>query len=274
MKYVFKQRDTFKKALGGKRVYLFLDYDGTLAPIVEKPSQATVPRKTMRLLEALAENQNFKIAVISGRAVEDVKKRLGLPNIIYSGNHGLEIWGPRLRFTSPVTLRYKKILEQIKNALCLKLSSIPGVFVEDKGLSLSLHFRQADRKDVSAVKTIFHETVILHYVRNKIKIREGKEVLEIRPPFEWNKGKVVLWLLARHKFYKKQDDIVPVYIGDDETDEDAFQALGSRGLTIFVGEPKQSCARYYVKDPVEVTRLLEELAVLQRGEDHGSIAKS
>lgn len=274
MKYVFKQWDTFKKALGGKRVYLFLDYDGTLAPIVEKPSQATVPQKTMRLLEALAGNSNFKVAVISGRAVADVKERLGLPNIIYSGNHGLEIQGPRLRFTSPVTLRYKKILGQIKNALCRKLSRIPGVFVEDKGLSLSLHFRQVKSENISLVKTAFHEVVILYYVRNKIKIREGKKVLEVRPPFEWNKGKVVLWLLARDKLFKEQDDIVPVYIGDDQTDEDAFQALLPRGLTIFVGEPKQSCARYYVKDPVEVTKLLGELAVLQRGEDHGSIAKS
>jgi trehalose-phosphatase len=276
MKYALKELDALKKALEGKRVYLFLDYDGTLAPIAAKPALAAVPRKTMNVLEELAKNRNFQVAVISGRSLKDIKERLGLRNIIYSGNHGLEAQGPDLRFSAPVTLRYKKILGRIKNDLRLNLSRIPGVLLEDKGLSLSLHFRQAAGGDIPAVKAAFHETVKLYKERNKVKLREGKRVLEVLPPVEWDKGKVVLLLLrtARRQLLKKQDGIVPVYIGDDRTDEDAFKALGPRGVTIFVGRPKRSRARYYVKGPAEAAKLLDRLAALQRGKDHGSIPKS
>ncbi|MFA5117688.1 MAG: trehalose-phosphatase [Candidatus Omnitrophota bacterium] len=275
MKYILNELGALKKALEGKRVYLFLDYDGTLAPIAEKPAKASLSRKTVSVLEALAKNRDFQVAVISGRALKDIKERLGLRNIFYSGNHGLEIQGPGLRFRVPVTLRYKKILEQIKNDLRLNLSRIPGVLLEDKGLSLSLHFRRVSVANTPAVKTAFHETVKLYIARHQVKVREGKRVLEVLPPLEWDKGKAVLWLLgkARRQLLKKQNGIVPVYIGDDLTDEDAFKALGSRGVTVFAGGVRRSRARYYVKGPVEVTRLLGRLAVLQRGRDHGSITK-
>ena len=144
-----------------------------------------------------------------------------------------------------------------------KISYIRGAFVEDKGLSLSLHYRLVDKKQVPQIKTIFHEAVILYLVRNKIKIKPGKMVLEVRPPAEWDKGKVVLWLLARRNFISGEKNVLPVYIGDDITDEDAFRALKRKGLTVFVGEPGDSKADYYLKNTEEVVKFLRLISDLK-----------
>ena len=145
-----------------------------------------------------------------------------------------------------------------------KLSAIKGIFIEDKGLSLSVHYRLADRIQIPRIKTILQEATILYALRDKIRIKSGKEVFEIRPWADWDKGKVVLWLLARWKFSLKGRDIVPIYIGDDKTDEDAFKVLKNKGLTIFVGSPnKDSFAQYYLKNTQEVKEFLKEILTIK-----------
>ena len=152
------------------------------------------------------------------------------------------------------------VLGQIRKDLQQRLSSIRGAFVEDKGLSLSLHYRAVEKKQIPKIKTIFYETVILYLRRDKIKIKPGKMVLEVRPKTEWDKGKVVLWLLARQIFAAQKSKVFPIYIGDDLTDEDAFKALKNKGLTVFVGEPKESYAQYYLKNPKEVIDFLRRIS--------------
>jgi len=262
MKYLFDHYKKLKERLTDKNIMLFLDYDGTLTPIVETPGRAILREETRNLLKKLSNSRKLKLAFISGRSLSDIKNRVGLRNVIYSGNHGLEIEGPKIKFKSPVSPRYKTILRQIKMDLSKKLSKIRGAILEDKGLSLSIHYRQVDKKQIPQIKTIFHETVILYLVRNKIKIKFGKMVLEVRPPTEWDKGKIVLWLLARQIFSAKKGTVFPIYIGDDATDEDAFKALKNRGLTIFVGEPKESYAQYYLKNPKEVIDFLRRMPAI------------
>jgi len=262
MKNLFRYWDNLEKELSDKYIMLFLDYDGTLAPIVSMPEKASIAKEIKDLLSELSKSPKCKLAIVSGRALKDIKNVIGLKGIIYSGNHGLEIEGPKIKFEPIVSSRYKAILEQIKNNLNKKLSSFKGAFVEDKGLSLSLHYRLVDKKNIPQVKTIFRETVILYLVRNKIKIKTGKMVLEVRPHLEWDKGKVVLWLLTRQRFALKGSNVFPIYIGDDRTDEDAFRAIENKGLTIFVGEPKASYAKYYLKDTGEVFEFLQKVLVL------------
>jgi len=262
MKNIFRHWDRLKEELSNRYIMLFLDYDGTLTPIVSSPRIALISREAKELLNELSNSPKCKLAIISGRALKDIINIIGLKGIIYSGNHGLEIKGPKIKFATPVSARYKAILKHLKNNLKKKLSFIKGAFVEDKGLSLSLHYRLVDKKNIPQVKTIFHETVILYLVRNKIKIKTGKMVLEVRPPSEWDKGKVVLWLLTRQRFALKGKNVFPIYIGDDKTDEDAFKALEKKGLTIFVGEPKVSYAKYYLKDTGEVFEFLQKVLVL------------
>jgi len=260
MRNLFRYWDRLKKQLADKYIMLFLDYDGTLTPIVETPDKALISQEAKHLLERLSKSPRCKLAIISGRSLKDIRSMVNLKNIIYSGNHGLQIQGPRIKFESPISLRCKAILKQIKNDLTSKLSLVKGAILENKGLSLSVHYRLVDKKQIPKVKTIVHETAIPY--RNKIKIKTGKMVFEIRPPLEWDKGKVVLWLLARQKFAAKEKGFMPIYIGDDITDEDAFKGLRKRGLTIFVGRPKQTYAEYFLRDTQGVKEFLKRILEL------------
>ncbi|MFA5093119.1 MAG: trehalose-phosphatase [Candidatus Omnitrophota bacterium] len=256
MRYVFSNLKEINKNLKGKFLFLFLDCDGTLAPIANTPDQAVIPQKTKALLNSLANKSNCKIAIISGRELDNIKKKINLKNLIYSGNHGLQIEGPKIKQELTTSLEYRKLLQSVKAQLKKELFGVKGVIVEDKKLSLSLHFRMADLKQVSFIKKIFYKITSIHSVRNKIIIKKGKMLLEIRPSIKWDKGKVVMWLLAKRRTFLKAEKIVSVYIGDDVTDEDAFKALKNKGLTIFVGKPGNSQAKYYLKNPQEVTKFL------------------
>ncbi len=265
MQYLFKKWDQIKAKLKNKQLFIFLDYDGTLTPIVKIPEKAVVSAATKAAIKKISNKPSCKIAIISGRALKDVKEKISLDNIIYSGNHGLEIKGPKIRFKTTVTPEYISILSQIKKELKKKISLIKGAFIEDKGLSLSLHFRLVDKKLIPLVMAAFQEAVTLYLARNKIKVKPGKMVLEVRPALEWDKGKVVLWLLARQKFAKNGKPIFPIYIGDDLTDEDAFVALKGIGLTVIVGNSSPSLAQYYLKDTNEVRELLENILKIESG---------
>lgn len=265
MFYLLDNWDKVKIRLKDEFLFLFLDYDGTLTPIVEKPEKALFPRDAQGLLSELLKGGGLTLAVISGRALVDLRNLVGIEDIIYVGNHGFEIEGPKIKFANPLTQKYRMLLEQIKNDLEAKFSSIRGVFVEDKGFTLSLHYRLADEKDIPRIKTVFQEAVFPNLVKKRIKTTSGKMVLEVRPPVQWDKGKVMLWLLARQEFILKNKAVFPIYIGDDVSDEDAFRVLKGRGLPIFVGEPPKShFAQYYLKNVKEVLHFLKLILELKK----------
>lgn len=259
MRYFFDDWDSLKRELVNKYILLFLDYDGTLTPIVVSPDKAVITQETRGLLKKLSQISKCRIAIISGRGLKDIKKMVGLKGIIYAGNHGLEIEGPKIKFKSPVFKNSKFIMKQIKDDLNKKVSSIDGAFIEDKGLTLSLHYRLVDKDNTPLIKNIFNNTVQPYLIEKRIRVTSGKKVFEVRPPIRWDKGKVVLWLLARQRFISGDNNIFPFYLGDDVTDEDAFKALKNKGLTIFVGEPRQSYAQYYVTETKEVIKLLKKI---------------
>ena len=264
MEYLFSVWKELKKQLCGKFIFLFLDYDGTLASIAETPEKAAITAKNKETLAALLRAPQCRIAIISGRRLEDIKNRIGLEGIIYVGNHGLEIEGPKIKFKSRIPSDYTNLLQNLKSDLQGEFASVKGVVIEDKGLGLSLHYRQAPVDDIPNVKAIFQEIISAPLKENKIRIKSAKMALEIRPPMSWDKGKVALWFLARQRFVlKDKTSVIPLYIGDDVSDEDAFKALKDKGITIRVGgpppPPEDSYAKYYVKDTLEVFRLLEEI---------------
>ena len=234
MEYLFSHFEKLKNRLSGKFVLLFLDYDGTLTPIVETPDKAVISQNTKDLLDELSTSPRCRVAIISGRSLSDIKGLVGLKDIIYAGNHGLEIEGPKIKFESQVSPRLKSIISHIYEDMVSKLSKIKGVLIEDKGLTISVHYRLVEKKDIQEFLSIFTEVTDTYIVRDKVKINSGKKVYEIRPPVIWDKGKVVLWFLARQQFLLGKNKILPVYIGDDVTDEDAFKILKRKGLTIFV----------------------------------------
>lgn len=269
MKYLFSDWEKIEKTLKGKFIYLFLDHDGTLAPIAQTPDKAIISKKTKDLLRQLSKMTNCKIAIVSGRALKDISKRIGLKNIVYVGNHGFEIKGPKIEFKSPISRKYSKILKGIEAKLKRDLSQFKGVFVEDKGFCLTVHYRLADENDISAIASKFYFATFIDEFRNNIQVKSGKMVREIRPPILWDKGMAALWLLNRQSSVTKDREMeaLPVYIGDDKTDEDAFQVLKDKGLTIFVGKPRNTSARFYLKDTKEVAHFLEEILSGMKGRD-------
>ena len=241
--------------LTGKPIFLFLDYDGTITPIRQNPSLGLISKRAKNLLCRVSENPSCRVAVISGRSLKDVRRLVGIDNVIYGGNHGLELAGPQVRFRPPVTEKNKGTLKKIKRDLHNKLRCVKGVLIEDKVLSLSVHYRLVSPKNVGLVKATFSQATEHYLSRKEIQIRPGKKVLEVFPPVDWGKGKAVQWLLQNISF-QNNARATPIYIGDDVSDEDAFKLLKDSGLTIFVGKPKKSNAQYYVTGFREVLKFL------------------
>lgn len=265
MEYFFDSWDQLRERLKRGYLMLFLDYDGTLAPIVNNPGQALLSPEVKNDLKKLADTCKCGLVIISGRSLDDIKKRVGIEGVIYVGNHGLEIEGPKIKFRNILTERTKTAFKEIKGAIDRKLNSIKGIFVEDKKYSMSVHYRLAEQKDVPSLKEGLDAILKTFATKEIVRIKHGKKVVEIRPAVDWDKGKVVLWLLARHGFALKDKEIAAIYIGDDATDEDAFKALKDKALTIFVGEPRPFSARYYVRNTDEVARFLRDLLALREG---------
>jgi trehalose-phosphatase len=261
MKYLLNDLDRIKQLLKDRRLFVFLDYDGTLAPIAEKPEYALITKQAKDLLRELSNAPRCRIAVISGRSLKDISSMVGLSDIIYGGNHGLELAGPGVRFKSPVSQKHRDILKKILRVLRNKLRPIKGVLIENKDLSLSIHYRRVNDKNIPLVKNIFCETTAFNLWRNEIRVRLGKKVFEVCPPVNWDKGKAVLWLLHNMSFSEKAS-VMPIYIGDDVTDEDAFKILKDSGLTVFVGRQQRTNAQYYVNDTDEVLDFLKILCGL------------
>ena len=263
MRHLIRSWDRLKKALLGKQIALFLDYDGTLTPIVEVPQKAVMPAEIKELLKELLKSRRCRVAIITGRALKDIRAMVGIKGLIYAGNHGLEIEGPDIKYKSQVSPKIRSAFEGIKRELGKRFPAVKGLLLEDKGLSLSLHYRLVDKRKIPLVKEGFRQAVQPYLNRRIIKVIDGKKVFDIRPALQWDKGKVALWLLARESFRVGDKSIIPVYIGDDTTDEDAFRALRNKGLTIFVGSAsRDSRAKYYLKDTGEVVESLKKILEL------------
>jgi trehalose 6-phosphate phosphatase len=243
--------------------FLFLsDFDGTLAPIVEKPELAAMPEETRILLQALLRDSRFTLGIISGRSLIDLKEKVNLNGIIYAGNHGFEIEGPGLTFVNPLVDEIKPFFRILRRILVLSLGSIKGVFIEDKGITLSVHYRQVDQARVIDVKRTMERVIDRPVSRGLFNITAGKKVYELRPAINWDKGKAVRLLMKRYGKGGRQSGLLVIYLGDDRTDEDAFQVVEKygNGISVFVGEETaKTSARYHLSSPEEVRLFLINL---------------
>ena len=252
LKYIFHR---ISKA---GRVFLFLDYDGTLSPIVKKPDKATLPLKTRHILSKLVDNKHMVVSVVSGRMLKQVKKKVGLKGIYYAGCHGLEIENADNDYISLKFSNQKIYIDTVKRKLKIELKAIAGWEIEDKGIILALHYRGVKPNSICNLKSIFYNIIKPNLTKAEMVATEGKMVLEVRPAVKWNKGRYCFYLMNKLKY--KDEKITPVYIGDDKTDETAFKLLREKGITIFVrGERKTSLAEYYLDSTNEVAKFLGQL---------------
>ncbi|MBI4550095.1 MAG: trehalose-phosphatase [Candidatus Omnitrophica bacterium] len=232
-----------------------------MTPIVRRPGAARLAPSVREVLRKLHRPPRTYVAIVSGRTVQDVAARVGIRDLIYSGNHGLECRGPdpRFRFLHPGISKAGPLLSKIARRLRRKLRASPCVWVENKRFSLSVHFRGAGARETERARQILKE--VLKDFTGRFDCREGKKVWEVKPRTRWNKGSMTRWLTRRIERLSRKKPIA-IYIGDDRTDEDAFRALGKRAWTVKVSPAKNppTFAQYRLASVRHVHQFLRRLA--------------
>ncbi|CAN5645415.1 hypothetical protein BH23GEM10_BH23GEM10_06410 [soil metagenome] len=237
---------------------LGLDFDGTLAPIVPRPEDAAMPAELRPVIESLVQRADTRIAFISGRGLDDLTGRVAIDGAFYAGNHGLEIEGPGVRRMHEQAAAARDSMAALAGRLRTALADIPHATVEDKGVTLSVHYRRVTDDDSAAqvrrlVRSCTDGT-------DGLRVTDGKKVVEIRPDVDWHKGRALAFL--RSTIEQRFGPAPAVFIGDDRTDEDAFRELGDGDWAIVVGDPPppDTSARARLRDTDDVAGFLRSLA--------------
>lgn len=259
-----------------KKIAVFLDYDGTLTPIVDDPDRAIMSNAMRSAVRNVA--KYFPTAIISGRSCDKVYELVGLTELYYAGSHGMDIMGPVRNSASgdhPNCIKstdqqgkdvnlfqpaseFTSMIDEVFRTLVESSKDIKGAKVENHKFCASVHYRNVDEKSWPTIAQCVHD-VLKDYPR--LRLTHGRKVLEVRPEIDWNKGKAVEFLLESLGL-SNSDNVLPIFIGDDRTDEDAFKVLrqGNLGYGILVSPvPKESNASYSLRDPSEVLEFLKSL---------------
>lgn len=234
-----------------------LDYDGTLSPIVDRPDLAVLPAPTKQFLIKLSRRQKVLVAIVSTRSLEDVRDKVGIDGLVYAGNRGLEISGGGMEFVHPEALGLRERIDQAARQLNLTLQRFPGVLVEHKGLSLTVHYRLAPDDSVGAVKQAVDAELRPFVALGSLRLSTGKMAVEVLPNVAWGKGDALREIRAAlgHGSF-------PVYFGDDLVDEEGFaSAQAAGGFGVYVGPAGSATAAHYrLESPQEVAQVLDLMA--------------
>lgn len=257
--------ETKQRIQSAHRVSLFLDFDGTLVPIEADPGSPRLDERTAATLRLMSSLDSLVTTIISGRAVEDLYSRIRLKDLIYAGNHGLEIFGRNLRFVAPEASAAREPLAQLCEDLAGQLQPFAGVMVEFKGLTASVHFRQAAAADRPHIEDTVR--AVVGRAGGLFRLNPGRKVFEIMPRSGWHKGMAVWWI-NRHLNHQDREDILSIYVGDDSSDEDAFSVMPD-AITIKVGIVPLTLAGYQLPDPAAVHEFLLWLAFQKAAQTRG-----
>jgi trehalose 6-phosphate phosphatase len=243
----------------GRQPAVFYDFDGTLSEIVEDPDSARLVDGAADALTSLS--AACPVAILSGRDLADVRERIGLPGLWYAGSHGFELTGPDgTHHQNPEAAASIPVLTEAAADLADQLGHIPGVVVEHKRFGVAVHYRNADRDRVGEVAA----AVRTAGQRTALRVTTGREVIELRPNIDWDKGKTLHWVLDYIRDNEGAGPLLPIYLGDDITDEDAFDAVDDDGIAILVRHSddgdRATAARYALDDPGRVREFTERLA--------------
>jgi trehalose 6-phosphate phosphatase len=253
--------DELTRLLDVRSPAVFLDYDGTLTPIVDRPEDAVISHGMRRTVRELA--GRCLVCVVSGRDRRVVQELIGLDDLIIAGSHGFDIWSPEGTIGREEGVGFETLLDEVKARLHEELVPIEGALVEPKRSSVAAHYRLVSDEERPRVREVVDR--ILAEYPDELKVTPGKMVYEIQPKIEWDKGRAILYLLETLEL--DRDDVVPLYLGDDVTDEDAFETLAERGIGIFVGRAddpevaeRTTAADYILLSTEEVRQFLDTLA--------------
>ena len=241
--------------VGARRPAIFFDFDGTLSDIVEDPDAAALVPGAARALQSLA--ALYPVAVLSGRDLDDVRARVDLPGLWYAGSHGFEMVAPDGSYHRNETASAAiPVLAEAAAELTDRLASLSGVRVEHKRYAVAVHYRNAAAESATAVTAAVHDVG----TRNGLKVTSGRKVVELRPNLDWNKGKTLQWIVDQ---VTGEEPLLPIFVGDDLTDEDGFDAVLHDGVGIVVSHvedgDRATAARYCLADPDHVRAFIEKL---------------
>jgi trehalose 6-phosphate phosphatase len=248
--------------LTARQPAVFFDFDGTLSDIVDDPDAARPAAGASEALEKLA--AHCPVAVLSGRDLADVSERVGLPGIWYAGSHGFELTAPDwTHHQNDAAAATIPVLEQAAAALRDQLGSIPGVVVEHKRFGVAVHYRNAARDRVGEVAA----AVRTAGQRQGLRVTTSREVIELRPDIDWDKGKTLRWVIDHLHHAGAQGGsgpLAPIYLGDDITDEDAFDAVRHDGVPIVFRHnddgDRTTAALFALDSPARVAEFTNRLA--------------
>ena len=255
-------KDPWESVLHAPEGFIFFEVDGVLAEIAPAPQEVILSERRRRYLRDLVSSPSCSVAIVSGRPVDELRKLVALDGVFYVGCHGLEWTAPDgTRYTSwphKVVLGALQLLkEQLRDALI----SFRGVLLEDKGIALALHYRKATSQTALTARKEFVRAVHWYQQQGvKLEIIAGKKVIEVQAAGV-KKGDAITQMLAR-----RTPNAVPIYIGDDITDDSAFRAIAEKGISILVAKtPRTTAATFYLRDPRDVYTYLRCLNALRRG---------
>ncbi|UMB68528.1 trehalose-phosphatase [Mycobacterium paraterrae] len=238
---------------------VFYDFDGTLSDIVTNPDTARLADGAAEALTSLS--TRCPVAILSGRDLADVRERVGLPGLWYAGSHGFELTGPDgMHHQNDEAAAAIPVLAEAASELAEQLAGIAGVAVEHKRFGVAVHYRNAARDRVGEVTAAVRDAG----QRTALRVTTGREVIELRPDVDWDKGKTLRWVLDYIRDNEGGGRLLPIYLGDDITDEDAFDAVADDGIAIMVRHTddgdRATAAHYALDDPDQVREFTERLA--------------
>ena len=250
--------DAIRAGGGGRHLLLLCDFDGTLCEFDADPAAVWLSPARRALLEEIGSDGRTTIAIVSGRRLEDVRRRTALGiDAYYAGLHGLEIAGANERYEHPALARTEPLLRSLAGPIAEDLKSFHGAFLEDKGHALVAHFRAASLEDGARAEAVLLRHARPHLDSGALRTMAGAAMLELMPNIRWHKGSAVEWI--RERVVRQHGDAWPVYIGDDLTDEDGFRAVHGHGLSV-AASPRAGDADFAVDGPDEVEALLRQFS--------------
>jgi trehalose 6-phosphate phosphatase len=257
---VWDSEPMIRERIGGKRLAVFLDYDGTLTPIVEDPAKADLGEDMRKAVAALA--SKITVGIVSGRDLEDLRSRVGLDSVFLAGSHGFDIAGPKgWHETLQKGMEFLPDLDSAASALREQVEAIEGAAVERKKFSIAVHYRRVLQEDTGRLEEAVDRVLDEH---RRLHKGHGKKVFRLQPATDWDKGHAVDWLLERLELDRQ--GVLPIYVGDDVTDEGAFRSLAGRGITVAVRDgERRTAADLALADPDDVRRFLEWLRAVVSG---------
>jgi trehalose-phosphatase len=251
------------RRVAGRHVLLLTDFDGTLADLAPTPAEAALSDAVARSIVLLAGRPGVTFGVVSGRRLLDVAARVGPAAEYVAGLHGLEIRGPGVSFHHSALDVVEPIIRVIKEDAAKQLAWCPGVHLEDKTYALTCHVRLSPPALGDLALEQFEAVAEPHLEGQELKLLTGARALELLPAVDWHKGRAAAWIRARVAA-RVSGAVSIVYLGDDRTDEDAFDGLGSEDVAVGVGDrPHTHLIDYRLAGPASVGRLFQKLAGLR-----------